>query len=329
MIIDSSAVNPAFADGHLPELNLNELVQLARKELGLNASRPWRLISARRKLSKVLFELEEERPDGPVRFIAKISPEERTRVAFEALRSLWDAGFRPPGRFTVVEPVAYLPKRDLIIVERAPGAELVDLIQQRAANAHRNVQATAEWLARLHGADVRCDRWSEAGTDPEVWARDLSTVLPEQSQLLAAVVDRARRRIPSEPADLVPCHGDFHPLNMFIADNGRLTGIDLDKFGKRDRTEEVAYFLSQTASIGFHRMGSFAATSDLRRTFLDRYRDCSGTSLDPAAMAPYIALTLIKNLHFDLFTYKTGRVHIAQDWLKAADGCLAGKIHLD
>jgi hypothetical protein len=39
-----------------------------------------------------------------------------------------------------------------------------------------------------------------------------------------------------------------------------------------------------------------------------------------------MALTLIKNLHFDLFAYKSGRLHILPEWLDAAERCIRGDI---
>jgi aminoglycoside phosphotransferase len=326
MILDAAAPNPAFPDGRLPGEDLIAVMEWARARLGLDASRPWKLISARSKLSKTLFEIEEERPSGAVRLIAKISSDERTRVTFEALRSLWNAGFCPPSRYTVVEPLAWFEERHLVILERAPGVELVEKVQARDAAVPDLIRETATWLLRLHAAPVPVEPWAEKSLRLDQWTD--AGIAPDHSDRIRRIAQQAEAEIGGHRDSLVPCHGDFHLLNMFVADSGRLTGIDVDKFGGRERAEEVGYFLAQTASIGFHRLGSFAETTDIRDLFLRSYEDGAAVLLDRRRMGAHMAATLIKNLHFDLFTYHSGRLHILDPWLDAAARCLDGDLTL-
>lgn len=327
MILDLEAVNPAFPDGKLPEEDLTELMEWARSQLGLDARRTWKLISARRKLSKVLFEIEEARDSGPVRLIAKVSSDERTRVTFDALKTLWTAGFRPPSKYTAVEPVAWFDDRNLVILERAPGVELVDKVEAADPNVPNLIEETARWLVRLHQAPVEFEPWHDEPGRLEQWTEDLAGISTTHAKRLRDIAARSKEGLRARrPAALVPCHGDFHLLNMFVAESGRMTGIDVDKFGGREASEEVAYFLAQTASICFHRLGGFAQSLEIRRLFLRTYEDHAKVSLPRDTMGCHMAATLIKNLHFDLFTYRSGRQHIVGEWLGAADRCLSGDI---
>ncbi len=327
MIVDTTAVSPAFPDGKLPDVDLAELMDWARNRLGLSSSRPWKLISARRKLSKILFEIEETRDSGPVRLIAKVSADERTRVTFHALQTLWNAGFRPPSQYTVVEPVAWFEERSLVILGRAPGVELIEKIEAGHSNVSSLVEDTARWLVRLHRADVDFEPWLDEPGRLRQWVDDLAIIAPAHAHRIRDIAARAEADLSQRsPEPLVPCHGDFHLLNIFIDDSGCLTGIDVDKFGGREASEEVAYFLAQTASICFHRLGGFRQSAALRETFLHTYERESGKALPRHTMGSHMAVTLIKNLHFDLVAYRSGRQHIVEEWLDAASLCAQGDI---
>lgn len=325
MILDTTAENPAFPDGSLPNEDLQQLIDWVRARLGRNGHTSWHAISARRKLGNVLVEIEEERPEGRVRLIAKIAREERSRVTYTALTSLWEAGFRPPARHTVVEPVGWFPERHLIVLEKAPGVEVMDKVEKGDARSLEYVAETARWLAALHRTPVAFDAWPEESRIDK-WVQDLSSIAPDDAAHIRAIAEAASDVVTKGGEALVPCHGDFHLMNMFVADDGRMTAIDVDKFGGREAAWEVGYFLAQSLSIGFHRLGSFEASREVRRVFLATYEEATGKSFSRARLGADMALILIKNLHYDLFAYKSGRMHILPGWLAVADACLAGDI---
>src|SRR6185369_14904647 len=60
MLYDLTVSDACFAEGHAPQ-DIDEVFGWARHRLG-PAARSWRLISARRKLGRTLFEIEEETP---------------------------------------------------------------------------------------------------------------------------------------------------------------------------------------------------------------------------------------------------------------------------
>lgn len=329
MRIDLHAQEAAFEDGQLPREDLNELLGCLRRHLGYGAERSWRLISARKKLGNALFEIEESGPQGTRRYIGKTGREERVQTQFQALRELHEAGFRPPSEFTVAEPIAYLPERNCILVEKAPGVAAMDTILAQAQCARSAVLKCAQWAAALHASGLEPPRWSEDVPRLQRWSAELQESLPEYAARFHQVVERVLPEIArTEESALVPCHGDFHPINILVASSGRVTAIDLDKFATRDRHAEIGYCLGQVASIGFHRLGSFGATAELRSVLLQAYETRSGVVLDRLRTGVYMAFTFIAGLHYLFVAFKKQQANCIEPWLDAAARCLEGGIEL-
>ena len=329
MIIDHRAPDPTFVTGPMPPVDLDEMIDWARARLGLGADRPWKLISARRKLGKPLFEVEEETPDGPQRIIGKVARPSRGETLFAALKLLWDHGFRPPNEFTVVRPIAYLPERNLIFQERAPGTELLQKMIDRAPDTVYSARRAAQWLAALHRSGIPAKPWRESPDRSVEWSGELQVKAPWAADRIR-ILDAAARGflVRRNDEDMVPAHGDFHPMNIFIADTGRLTAIDIDKFGLRERANEVGYCLGQTAFMCHIRMGSIAASREVRQAFLAEYERVAEITMDRHALGGYMAATVIKNLHFTLVAYEERRSELVDPWLKAGEECLEGRIDI-
>jgi hypothetical protein len=318
MLYDADAAEPLFAKGRPPKHNLQQELEWARERLSLNGSRPWRLISARHKLGKTLFEIEETTPDGTRRLVGKLGKTERAQTLNYALNRLWNAGFRPPSRLTVTEPVACLSERGFILQERAPGEQALDLILRSPDQARSAAQDCAEWLAALHGTSVSATpRFDDPGA-VTTWVKGLTDFLPHCSSILARIEDAVLRELIEPVRATVPCHGDFHAMNLFIHGHERLTGIDLDKFSRREREADAGYFLSQSASLGFMARGSFSVTEPARLAFVERYEAESGRRLNRRRTGLHMAMAFLKNLHFELVLLKTGRMQYVEPWLNGA-----------
>ena len=318
MLYDASASNTLFADGRPPTEDLPAILAGAREQLGLNGVRPWRLLSGRRKMGKTLFEIEESTSAGPRRLIGKICKPERTKVLYEALDALRRHGFRPPARHTVTEPVAILPEQGFILQERAPGKQGRPMLLEDGAAATKASIDSAEWLATLHATPVLADPGVDKSDAIAGWARELSDVLHGDRVLIARIEDAVLREIAEPVNHTVPTHGDFHPLNIFIDGEERITGIDLDKFALREPEFDIGNFIAQTACFSYFDTGAMETTLEARRSFLKRYEETSGRAIRVRRAALYVATTLLKNLHFELVLLKTGRTERASPWLSAA-----------
>jgi aminoglycoside phosphotransferase (APT) family kinase protein len=316
MILDANAPSPAFAEGRLPEIDLHELIAWLRERLG--SAERWSLVSARRKLGKELLEIDE----AGKRIIGIISRSERTATAYQSLRTLWDAGMRPPSTYTVVQPVAHFPERNVLLIEKAEGVPLWTWIDEQREGALENVEKSAQWLVTLHGMKVDAPAWTEDQERLEKWTSQLIGTLPAEAPRIERLRDAIAREAAARSQGLAPAHGDYHPHNVFIGSGGRVTVIDLDKFSLRSPTFDVAYYLAQTACIGFWSKRSFAWTLPHRQRFLDAYQEYGGVKLAPEALAAPMAATLLQALNYDLSVFKTGRFEFAPPFLALAEACV-------
>jgi aminoglycoside phosphotransferase (APT) family kinase protein len=326
MIYDSTAKDACFVDGRPPE-GLQELLTWAQAKLPEHPE--WRLISARRKLGRTLFEIEEDTPSGPSRLIGKSGNSERAATLFKTLAALRQAGFAPPALHTVPKPVAFIAERGFVLQEKIPGDQVARLIVTGDDVARSAANRAAAWLARLHGCSVPATPSKPDVTAVSTWARDLAEALPNEAVRVLEIERAILRELDAAPSPLLPSHGDFHPMNIFIAEK-RVTGIDIDKYALREPEADIGWFLMQTAAMGFFETGSFACTEQPRSTFVERYEIEAGQAIRSNRAALYVAMAFLRNLHFELVLLKTGRVQYADPFLSsAASAILEGNLHFE
>ena len=316
MRIATDAPDILFEDGRAPTIDLEPIIE------NLRAAAPhepgeWRVLSARRKLGKTLFEIEEARGGETRRLVGKVAKAERCDTLVDALRKLWEAGWRPPNRNTVTEAVSWLTGEGAVLQELAPGKQAIDIMLDEPDRAEEAAALCAAWLGALHGTrvDAPPSRF-DAGTTHQ-HARELTERLPRESGRIRSIAEAIADEAARPEGERVPTHGDFHAMNIFIDGDRRVTGIDLDKFGLREREADAGYFLSQTASFGYFKTQRFDDTLAARRVFLRRYEECEKIRRRRAAM--YMAAAFLKNLHFELVLLDTGRTQYVTPWLFAAE----------
>jgi aminoglycoside phosphotransferase (APT) family kinase protein len=325
MLYDLTARDACFAEGR-PPADIDELLQWSR--LHLDGRPPWRLISARRKFGRVLLEIEEDAPSGPRRLIGKFADYGRAATLYQTLRSLRDAGFAPPERYTVPEPVAFVGERGFVLQEKVPGEQAAQLLTKEDTGRSAAVDS-ANWLAALRYCRLQAP---SSGSQPQPvldWVNDLVSTQPSEAGRIRRIADAIVCELAQPASGFVPCHGDFHPKNIFIANPERVTAIDIDKFGMREPESDVAWFLMQAAAFGFFERGSFECTDAARRTFIEQYEGKVGRPMRSKRLRMYMAMAFLKNLHFELVLLKTGRKHYADPWLRGAESAIIdGNLHL-
>ena len=305
-----------FEEGRAPTIDLDSIIERLRSAAKHTPGR-WRVLSARRKLGKTLFEIEEECGGKTRRLVGKVAKAERCETLVEALTTLWEAGWRPPSRNTVTEAVSWLTGEGAILQELAPGTQAIDVMLEHPDRAEQAARLCAGWLAALHAAGVDAAPSEFNPQTTHQHAAELIERLPRESdrirRIAAAVAEEAAHPV----GERVPAHGDFHAMNIFIDGDRRVTGIDLDKFGLREREADAGYFLAQTASFGYFKTQRFDDTLASRRAFLRRYEESATIRRKRAAM--YMAAAFLKNLHFELVLLETRRTEYVKPWLFAAE----------
>jgi hypothetical protein len=258
----------------------------------LEGAGPCTLVWSRRKFKNLICEFEVAAKNGdlpePPTFIVRTYKRGRGLENFVSLAKLWEAGFRPPAQFTVAQPIAYLPERGVLLQERAPGRLLADIIYNEPRAKRKALESAAQWLGTLHTSGL------DAGTRLEKlrgfvgrYGTELAEALPEHTARIELLTGHALAGLEeSQLAPLAPSHGDFHSTNLLIDRTGRVTAIDLVNFCVQERAADVAYFLTQTAIMGYFRRGSFAATAGERVCFLHAYRRvASAAAPTPGALS--------------------------------------------
>src|SRR5262245_7596584 len=304
------------------------LVACVAQRLDGGRSRSCRIVRFRRNLGKFIIEFDtetEDRADANLgRLIGKVYKGDCGQGHFDALLRLREAGFRPPSPFTVVHPIAYIADRCFLLQEKAPGSLLADLIfGELDAAAVNALERAAGWLAALHEAEVNAQpRLERVRTLVARQGCELMELLPQLSSRLGRLASRALAGLESRHlTPLVPSHGDFHPKNVFITVDGRVTVIDFDTFGLQEQAADVAYILAQTAIMGYRRLGNFAATRQARHCFLQAYLEAA-PMMSGQRLALYLGMVFLQSLHYELCTLRNGRTDIIEPWLANAERCL-------
>src|SRR5688572_6927449 len=137
MLYDSTIRDAAFAEGR-PPADIDQLLSWAQLQLHIGNGTRWKLISARRKMGTVLFEIEEDAPSGARRLIGKFGNTGRAATLYRSLQLLRNAGFAPPSLYTVPEPVAVAVEREFVLQEKVPGTQALPLLLVESHDDNRS-----------------------------------------------------------------------------------------------------------------------------------------------------------------------------------------------
>jgi hypothetical protein len=305
-MIDLHAPDPVFG-GARRTAQVEDLIDWARAALEIGPDRPWTVVSTRQKLGKTLFEIDE----NGQRIVGKVSRSGRAQHTYATLSMLWNAGMKPPSKYVVTEPVAWFPERQLLLQAKAQGTQWIDLVRDRNPLAMEAAAQAGQWLHKLQGLRVE----AEAAPLPDVerCRAGLVNTMPELAARIDAVASSLHEAL-SSGMPTVPSHGDYHPLNLFLAPDGTVTAIDLDTFGLREQAADTAYCLAQTAIMGYHTLGSFGATAGMRSEFLRAAPPARGDRVDVL-----IRWALLRALHYDFCILKLAERGHVEPFLGAAE----------
>lgn len=301
-----------------------------RAALRIDATTEWRIVNAWSKRKKVLFELEEKGHQHHRTLVGRIMDKppraDRNRACYRALEVLWAAGLRAPCAFTVPQPIGHLENWQVILQEKAPGELLDRLFVRDAGTARRSAAMAGEWLNALHSLPLEFSEQTKILPKLDIWSAALKQLSPRHSKMLERVHQRITAQLSDESATPpAPSHGDFHATNLLISDAGRVTGIDFDNFGGRERSADLGYFLGQTAARGFRKTGSFGSTAEVRMAFLQSYAAAAGPKMPTRLrIGSHAGAAFLRLLHDELCLMKSGRTDFIDPWLAAAQLSASG-----
>ena len=188
--------------------------------------------------------------DAIFRLAAPETAETQAREWREACR-IWP--YMQGARFRTAEPLAFLPERYLMVMERVAGAPLLDHVAGlRGVRRGAALAPAAAWLR--HYTDVseiwreaRCAGWL-ARAERAAQAQPFDTLRRIEAGILARI-GRIAGRIDGAEWRVAICHGDFHPNNL-LTQGDRLTGIDTGGPGRMPVLKDIARFLMHMARRG-------------------------------------------------------------------------------
>jgi Phosphotransferase enzyme family len=197
--------------------------------------------------------------------------DEAARV-YETLTQLWARGFGT-GPYTVPQPLAYDPAWRLLLLSRASGRVLRELLLD-AVNVSAAVDRAVAWLVKLHTCGLSGGRRYSFDRHLHtlgLWQGRLSDVYPDALQpfgsVLAQVARRGRDVAGWEPA---PTHRDFSPDHLVI-DEARVCGLDFDEFCQYDPLFDVAHFVAHLQFLGLTFYGALHRFDALATRFQAAY----------------------------------------------------------
>jgi hypothetical protein len=220
-------------------------------EPGGEAGDEWRIVTARYRPMQgaTLRYTSCSDPDREV-FVKAYRGEEGAHAmsTLEALRSATGGNGSGPSNFGIVRPLAYCTGPRTLVVERAPGRPMPDLLTDPAA-AERVARLAARSLHAFHASDLPCESpWGPAEMLDRVGqAGALITVacpeLTEPVNRIAAALADYPTGYESRPSQLDP-----KPDHFFFEDD-RVTFIDLDTFASADPAFDAAFMYARTAAL--------------------------------------------------------------------------------
>ena len=258
------------------------------------------------------FSLEHAPPGWQGQLVARVMPDAGTAAKETVVQSaMADAGMPTPIVHASGGPHDGLG-RAFMVIDRAEGVPLLAGIDRIGGllgaplRLWRMPDVLASVMARLHAVDPAPIRQRLARID------GVATTLADHLEGLrsaAQLVDRADLAAAARwscdheggSADDVVCHGDLHPFNVLIDDNGGVTVLDWSVALLAPRTYDVAFtslLLANPPIVvpGPAQWAVRATGRGLAARFVRRYEHHSGTRVDAAALPRYQAMVALRAL---------------------------------
>lgn len=205
------------------------------------------------------------------------------RAEFEALCAAYRAFDRLGGECHVVRPLAHVEALNAVLIEKARGSDLGDLVARGAPDLELHFRRCGRWLRHFH-RDIHVpheEPWDIERYDADLrerfaLLRQLGVRVRELDELRDRILCRAREvrgiRVP-----ISRLHGDFKLRHVWA----RREGIEVLDFGNVQEGacyRDVAAFLVEIAVLALGRIRSRREQTSFARAFLDGYLQGEGPS---------------------------------------------------
>ena len=195
-----------------------------------------------------------------LRIYAGTKPDDRAGREGGIQRFVANQGYPAPVPLAVEPSEVYLG-RPFMIMERAPGVPMLELIAGNPVAAYRFARKMAELQIELHQLPLDGCPLPSDGTlvdrrfkETQTLLSQAGTTVPEDAQPALEWLTQHKNVVAEEQE--VVCHHDVHPLNILVAEDGALTLLDWSGAAVGDRHSDIAntLLLLRTAPIEEERL---------------------------------------------------------------------------
>jgi hypothetical protein len=200
--------------------------------------------------------------------VGKLYTRERGDVAL-LLAWLRAAGFGEASALRVPAPLAYLPRRRLLLLEQVPGATARAALRRGDLTA---AERAAAWLARLRTL-APAPGTGTRPRDPLARARRWAALVGSDAPALGtAALALAAALAGAEPPATEPrlLHGDFGPSHVLLTSDATYV-IDWDAWRTGDPTEDAGRFIASLRHMALREPGETEALAAAVTVFTDAY----------------------------------------------------------
>jgi len=190
----------------------------------------------------------------PTFVVAKTYDGEAGRNAYDCMQALWDSPLGRGAAVRIAEPLAYVPKLQLLVQGPIPGEQTLQELLASALHAHTpealaelddSMRKTAAGLAALHSAGVdigKAHRWEDELAGVRAFVQRLTVAVPGLAKAATPLFTclEALATI-YQPDPLIPTHGTFRPSQVLL-DRGQIGFIDFDSFCQAEPAMDLALF---------------------------------------------------------------------------------------
>lgn len=200
-----------------------------------------------------------------------------------AYRDLYAAGYPVPQVFASDVDTAWFGM-PFIIMEYVDGRPLGQRMREDETTAPAHVALFCRVVAALHALDAR--QFSAVAPVPlEALLARYRTVAETTGQTWALPVVAWLMANKPDAAAPSPLHGDFHPDNVLLTDDGRLFVIDWSAFSLGDFRLDLGWLLLLIVTYGY---------AELRPVIVAEYERAAGRSV--AALAYFETVAALRRL---------------------------------
>jgi hypothetical protein len=176
----------------------------------------------------------------------------------------------------VTRPIALISELGMSVYVAARGRTLDQL---EGAERSEGVVAAAHWLAAMHGSGIGLDRRFDLAVEMRnltEWAQHVAYQHPsfaKETALLLSRLGSCAQRI--QVSNTVPIHKDFQYRHV-LADDGRVTVIDLDEARVGDPAFDVAHFGANLRLLAIREGAAHQERAGLESVFQESYVSRTG-----------------------------------------------------